>query len=275
MIQDLDDSIFDNSYHAYDIHDTDNVIVCKENMVLLYKSRDIIVFPKVSDFECYKSYRYLFSINGIRYFTLSDWVMENEKYTYESIELFRIALPKEERFAGIVGYQLCSWYDSHRFCSRCSKPLRHDEKERMLRCDSCGMMNYPTISPAIIVGIVHRDKLLITKYAGRSYKRYALVAGFTEIGETLEETVKREVLEEVSLRVKDIQYYGCQPWPFTNSILVGFFAKVDGDTAIAIDEDELSEGRWISRAEMADIEDDGITLTREMMMAFKNDTIQW
>ena len=234
-----------------------------------------ISFPKQKDFDYFSEYRYLFSINDKRYFTVFDWSIKNKNFTYESKEIFRVVLPKEERYAGIVGYQLCNWYLEHKFCSKCGKMLVHDSKERMLKCNSCGMMNYPTISPAIIVGIVYNDKLLITKYAGRDYKKYALVAGFTEIGETLEETVKREVFEEVSLHVKDIRYYGCQPWPFTSSILVGFFAKVDGDTEISIDEDELSEGKWIARSDMDEIEDDGISLTREMMMAFKNNTIKW
>lgn len=269
MIQDLDNSIYDNSYHDYKIRDIDRVIICNERTVLLKNINGKIEFPTIREFKSFSEYTYLFSINNIRYFTVSNAVISDASYTYENIEIFRTALPKEERFAGITGFQLCSWYNSHKYCSRCGNGLIHDIHERMLRCPECNMTNYPTISPAIIVAIVNGDKLLITKYAGRNYKKYALVAGFAEIGETLEETVKREVYEEVSLKVKDIKYYGCQPWSFTSSLLIGFFAKVDGDTNITIDGEELSEGRWIDRKDMNDIEDDGITLTREMMIAFK------
>lgn len=274
MIQDLGNSIFDNSYHNYNLSEKDSIIVCKDNKVLVNVANGIVTFPKQIDFDNFSEYRYLFSINEKRYFTVFNYSIKDENYTYESKEIFRTVLPKEDRYAGIVGYQLCNWYLDHKFCSKCGRPLVHDTKERMLKC-SCGMINYPIISPAIIVGIVHKDKLLITKYADRDYKKYALIAGFTEIGETLEGTVKREVLEEVSLHVKDIKYYGCQPWPFTGTLLVGFFARVDGDTHIAIDEEELSEGRWIARSDMDEIKDDGISLTREMMMAFKNNTIKW
>lgn len=269
MIQDLDNSIYNNSYHNYQIRDIDRAIICNDRTVLLKKINEEIEFPQIKELKSFGEYIYLFSINDIRYFTVSDAIIYDDSYTYENIEIFRVALPKEERFAGITGFQLCNWYESHKFCSRCGNKLIHDTKERMLKCPECNMMNYPTISPAIIVAIVNGDKLLITKYAGRDYKKYALVAGFAEIGETLEETVKREVYEEVSLKVKDIKYYGCQPWSFTSSLLIGFFARVDGNTDITIDGEELSEGRWIDRKDMGDIEDDGITLTREMMMAFK------
>ena len=85
--------------------------------------------------------------------------------------------------------------------------MRHDEKERMVRCDVCGRLEYPRISPAVIIGVTNGNKLLLSKYAGRSYTNYALLAGFVEIGESVEETVKREVLEEVGLKVKNVTYY--------------------------------------------------------------------
>ena len=112
------------------------------------------------------------------------------------------------------------------------------------------------------------DKILMTKYSGRDYTRYALVAGFTEIGETAEQTVEREVMEEVGLKVKNIRYYKSQPWGSDSNLLLGFFCDLDGEEKITIDEQELSEAEWFHRDEM-NVEDDGISLTREMMMAFK------
>ena len=93
--------------------------------------------------------------------------------------------------------------------------------QRMLQCPCCANMVFPKIAPAVIVGVTHGDKILMTKYAGREYKRYALIAGFTEIGETAEETVKREVMEEVGLTVKNIRYYKSQPWGFDSNLLLG------------------------------------------------------
>ena len=90
--------------------------------------------------------------------------------------------------------------------------------ERMMQCPKCGLMEFPKICPAVIIGVIDGDRILMSKYAGREYKKYALLAGFTEIGETLEETVSREVMEEVGLKVKNITYYKNQPWAFSGEI---------------------------------------------------------
>jgi NAD+ diphosphatase len=108
----------------------------------------------------------------------------------------------------------------------------------------------------------------MTQYANREYRNYALIAGFAEIGESLEQTVRREVMEEVGLRVKNIQYYKSQPWPFTDTLLAGFFAELDGDDTITIDEEELAIGVWMPREDIPEPEN-SISLTGEMMELFR------
>lgn len=130
-------------------------------------------------------------------------------------------------------------------------------------------MIYPRISPAVIVGVLNGDKILMSKYAGRSYTNYALIAGFTEIGENAEQTVAREVMEEVGLHIKNIRYYKSQPWAFSGSLLMGFFCELDGSDTITLDTSELSEAAWFHRNEIT-LEDDNVSLTREMIMQFKN-----
>ena len=147
-----------------------------------------------------------------------------------------------------------------------------DSKERMLYCESCHNMEFPKICPAVIIGVTDGDKILMSKYAGRTYKKYALLAGFTEIGETLEETVQREVMEEVGLKVKNIRYYKSQPWGLSGSILSGFYCELDGDDTITLQEEELSLGKWV-KAEELSLEDDGISLTREMILKFREDCL--
>ena len=138
-----------------------------------------------------------------------------------------------------------------------------------MRCPSCGNVMFPKISPAIIVAVTDdHNRLLVTKYAGRTKDQYALVAGFVEIGETLEETVQREVMEEVGLKVKNIRYYKSQPWSFSSTLLCGFFCEVDGDTDITLDTEELAVGEWFDRDNIP-VEDDGVSLTREMIGVFK------
>lgn len=235
------------------------------------------------------SFIYLFSVDEERYFLalerngvlkgefageMADAGMHREiesllpGYEYIGVNSFRKAQPKYAAFAAITAYQLYSWYRDNRFCGRCGKILRHDDKERMLRCDCCGNMVFPKISPAVIVAVTDHNRILLTKYAGRAYKNYALIAGFTEIGESAEQTVEREVMEEVGLKVKNIRYYKSQPWGLSGSQLYGYFCELDGDDTITLDENELSVGTWV-RANELDIEYDGISLTNEMIMVFK------
>lgn len=142
----------------------------------------------------------------------------------------------------------------------------------MLFCSACKNAVYPKIAPAVIVGIIHGDKILMTKYAGREYKKYALIAGFTEIGETLEDTVKREVMEEVGLKVTDITYYKSQPWGFDSNLLVGFFAKLSGTDNVTLDQEELATAEWFQREEIP-VEYDDCSLTNDMIIQFKRGLI--
>ena len=138
-----------------------------------------------------------------------------------------------------------------------------------MKCPSCGRTIYPRIIPAVIVGVINGDKILLTKYAGRDVPFYALIAGFTEIGETFEETVKREVMEEAGIRVKNIRYYKSQPWGIVDDLLAGFYCDVDGDPTIHMDKNELKEAGWHTRDEIV-LQPTDHSLTNEMMTRFKN-----
>lgn len=178
--------------------------------------------------------------------------------------------PRHRAFAGLVGYTYHTWYDSRRFCGRCGTPLVHDEVERMVRCPECGLMEFPKLFPAVIVAIVdkQRDRVLVSRYANREYKRYALIAGFSEMGETVEQTVHREVMEEVGLKVKNLRYYKSQPWPPSSSLLFGFFCELDGENSITLDEHELEHAEWLPREELPREEAD-YSLTRNMMQVLR------
>ncbi len=214
--------------------------------------------------------QFLFSIEEEDFFL---WIEEgklpeNGSYHYEAVGTMRQMMSKEVCFAVMTAWHLYVWYNANRFCGHCGTPVVHDGKERMLRCPDCGNMIFPKIAPAVIVAVLDGNRILMTKYAGRSYKHYALIAGFTEIGETVEETVAREVMEEVGLRVKNIRYYKSQPWGVDSNLLLGFFADLDGDETIRLDEEELAEAEWYERDAMP-AHDDGISLTREMMGIFE------
>ena len=206
------------------------------------------------------TFRYLLSVDNERYFLavrnneiqhgefsgeMSDSKIHSEYksfiegFEFIGINSFRRAIPKYRAFAVITAYHLYGWYRDNKFCGRCGKAMIHDDKERMMKCPVCNNMVFPKISPAVIVGVTDGDRILFTKYAQRTYTNYALVAGFAEIGETLEETVIREVKEETGLDVTNVRYYKSQPWALSGSLLAGFYCDLKGSDKIKLQEDEL------------------------------------
>lgn len=274
MIQDIAPHIYDNTYSPLSPGPQDYVLWYEPHKAFLRREPDGIAFPTFRELTprnpgLQESVTYLFSIDG-RGFYLADHLdpVPLSGFAMENTEIFRLALPQHLAFAGITGYQLYQWYRSRRFCGCCGGAMKKDEKERMLCCPDCGSVEYPRISPAVIIALTHKNRLLLSKYSGRSYKKYALLAGFVEIGETVEETVKREVMEEVGLPVTNIRYYKSQPWSFSGTVLMGFFCDLDGDDeTITLDENELSLAEWFDR-ESIPVEPSRDSLTNEMIMTF-------
>ena len=275
MIQDIGEHTFDNQYHPCPPDRESYALYYEDHAALVRKYPDRIEFPKFRDIErlnedIYEDAVYLFSIDGERYYPVEEINRERQShFTMENTEIFRYAEPQYLAFAGITGYQLHNWYQSRRFCGKCGRRMKKDSKERMLYCESCHNMEFPKICPAVIIGVTDGDKILMSKYAGRTYKKYALLAGFTEIGETLEETVQREVMEEVGLKVKNIRYYKSQPWSFTDTLLMGFYCDLDGGAAITLDREELAMAEWFQRDEIP-VEPERDSITNEMIIRFKN-----
>ena len=177
-------------------------------------------------------------------------------------------MPQHIAFAGITGNQLFRWLENHKYCGRCGSKMIKSENERAMVCSECGQIIYPTISPAVTVAITNGDKILLARNARGNFTKFALVAGFVEIGESFEETVKREVMEEVGLKVKNIRYYKSQPWAFSDTEMIGFFVELDGDDHVTIQEDEIAEARWFSREELSD-DLPQLSLSFEMIETFR------
>jgi NAD+ diphosphatase len=153
----------------------------------------------------------------------------------------------EEEYIWIAGRanQLVDWNQSHRFCGRCGAPTEDKSDERAKFCPRCNLINYPRLSPAIIVAVRKDDRLLLAQNKRFRSGYYSVLAGFVEPGETLEECVQREVFEEVNIRVKNIRYFDSQPWPFPNSLMVGFTAEYE-DGEIDVNKSEIVEADWFS-----------------------------
>jgi len=253
---------------------------CENDTLLCYKDREIlcgydennrVVLPKFRDIKENINAVFVFSETGKRYFLALDTVASAEGFEYKDINLLKSAVCDKNQFAAITGVHYRSFHDENRFCGRCGERLRHYPEKRCMICESCGNEVFPKISPAVIVGVMDEetDSIVLTKYADRDYKKYALVAGFAEMGESAEDAAKREVMEETGLEITDLKYYRSQPWGFSQNLLMGFFAKVKNSREIKMDETELSEAVWVRREDVPAVPD-SISLTGEMMWAFKS-----
>ncbi len=273
MIQDIYPFVMKNEYRPCAPSEESFALYFADDSFLIGYENDRIRFPRFKELgplEGFKDYIYLFSINDDSFFLLHNkGFTEPEGYKMENLQLLRDGEPRHMAFAGFVASQIARWYDNHRYCGKCAGPLVHHEKERSLVCGTCNILEYPKISPAVIIAVTDGDKLLMSRYANRPFRRYALLAGFAEVGETIEETVSREVFEEVGIRVKNIRYYKSQPWAFSDSMLFGFFAELDGSGEITLDENELSEAKWIPRSEIPE-DRSNFSLTGEMIELFRS-----
>lgn len=160
----------------------------------------------------------------------------------------------EESFFALSGraVQIMEWDRTHQYCGHCTTPMIQLASERAKRCPNCGLVNYPRLSPAVIVLVSRGEELLLAHAHGFPDALYSVLAGFVEPGESLEETVMREVCEEVGIEIKDIRYFGSQPWPFPNSLMIGFTA-VYASGEIVIEKRELADAAWFSKHNLPQI----------------------
>jgi NAD+ diphosphatase len=156
------------------------------------------------------------------------------------------------------------WRRRHRFCGACGAALRWLRGGWQGHCDGCGLDHYPRTDPAVIVAVTDGERLLLGRQASWPARRYSTLAGFVEPGETLEQTVAREVMEESGVRVRASRYLGSQPWPFPSSLMLGFVADAEPDPPQA--DDELEDVRWFTRDEVGaalrnETHDEGLLLS--------------
>ena len=139
--------------------------------------------------------------------------------------------------------QVVAWEQTHRFCGKCGSLTQDLSGERAKVCPECGFISYPRICPAVITAVFKENKILLAH--ARSFKGdiHSLIAGFVEAGETLEEAVEREIMEEIGIKVKNVEYWGSQPWPYPNSLMLGFTAGYESGE-INVDGVEISHADW-------------------------------
>ena len=278
MIQEIAPKTFDPAFRRQKPEDRDFLLHYEYNKVMLKREGDRLMIPTVGELleeapEIAAKAEYLFSIDDRAYFGMPDMaVPEFGGYVMEGMQIFRKFDPMYQGFAGITGGQIYRFRESRKFCGRCGQRMEYSQTERAMVCPGCKQTEYPKISPAVIVAITNGDKLLMSRYAHGTYRHFALIAGYVEVGETFEECVRREVMEEVGLKVKNIRYYKSQPWAFSDTVMIGFTAELDGDDTIRLQEEELSEAGWYTRDQVEDYSP-CISVGHEMMRAFKSGTL--
>lgn len=235
---------------------------------LLVKSEDNkALIPVINDLDNLElnNVQYFGSIKGQNCFCgeLSNNPIIPKNMYFSTLKALSHRLPIEMFWIGGRAIQIVNFNNDHKYCGRCGTLTESVEGERAKKCPKCELVNYPRISPAIIVAVVKEGKLLLAHNNAAPKDLYSVVAGFVEPGETFEECVMREVREETGINVKNIKYFGNQPWPFPNSLMIGFTAEY-ASGEINVDGKEIGHADWYSSNEMP-VTPDSISIAKELI----------
>ncbi len=269
MFQDIPKSI-DIEFDPTPAKDTDRVLAFDGRNVLSRIEDNKAVLPQMCELD--EKYRtiFVFKADEIRYFLCLEKASA-KGFGFEPLGKIRYVVADTDQYAVVTGFHYYCFHCENRFCSICGGELEHAPVKRCMVCRDCHNEVYPKIAPAVILGIIDEetDSILLTRYADREYKKYALVAGFAEMGESAEMAAVREAMEETGLQITDLEYFATQPWGMAQNLLIGYFAKVKGSREIKMDAQELAEALWVKREDVP-AQPGGISLTSEMMWAFKS-----
>ncbi len=223
--------------------------VFRESSLLVYQEPSPAILPYLVDLEelglTPLSHHYLGSLAHRPCYAVevAEGAVPPAGMAFEGLRQVYACLDEDLFWVAARAVQIVDWDRTHRFCSRCGVPLNARTTERAKECPQCGMLYFPRLAPAIIVLVQRGDQLLLARSRHFMPGMYSVLAGFVEPGESLEEAVVREVQEEVGIEVKEISYFGSQPWPFPHSLMVGFTATYAGGE-ISVDHDEIENAGW-------------------------------
>ena len=248
-------------------------LLFNESSVLIRKSDDQeMPFPEEAEIAEHKSslknITELGEFHGANFITAS---VESKKaikhFAYTDMRVLAGKVERELIWFVANSYQLLEHKRNNIYCGRCGSEMRDlDDGDNGKVCSKCSHIIYPRISPATMMAIVRNGKILLARSPRFPLKFYSVLAGFVSLGESLEECCEREVMEEVGIRIKNIRYFASQPWPFTGSLMIGYFADYDSGE-IKIDEKEIAEADWFAPDELPLVPGE-ISLARRMIDYF-------
>jgi NAD+ diphosphatase len=251
------------------IHSSALWFIFKDGDLLFKTTGDSLSIPETKDLGRYKDHvirrQYLGSLDGRYCYTadLEGDVPGSTGLKKQDLRSIFNAMEEEMIWAAGRANHLATWNRSHQYCGRCSTPVEDKLDERAKICPACGLVNYPRLSPAVIVAVLKENCILLARNERFRLPFFSVLAGFVEPGETLEVCVSREIKEEVGITVKNIRYFGSQPWPFPDSLMVAFVADYAGGK-IQVDGTEITEARWFAAEDLPKIPP-SISIARQLI----------
>lgn len=256
MIHEIAPHVMHNEFRIQNPAPADLLVYAEGSKALLRLGPgDSCSIPRFSDLQAdgipVPQSHYLFSIDGTGVFLAeSRWDAPETLYAMRPDRVFRGFADLSLAFAGTTAAHIARWERLNRFCGACGTLMEHSDTERAFVCPNCKNAVYPKISPVVIVAVSDGDKLLMARNLNNPDPKRYLVSGFVDVGENLEQAVAREVKEETGVSVKNIRYVTSQPWGFSDSLIAGFTAELDGSPEIHVQKSELSEAVWVPRHEI-------------------------
>lgn len=273
MLQDIAPHKFDNTYRKKAPVADDRILCFSKDEVLIRETpdsasgyefityRELAAMLGIGEPEIGEKLIWLFSVDDTAYYLIGeeemrelvggvDSIAEGD-VSFHPVQIFRTmgegdAMP----LILMTGLHIHTWMRKNRFCGCCGHETRHHGKERALVCPNCRNLIFPQISPAVAVAVTDGDRILLARSSQGGFRRFALIAGYVEVGETVEGTIHREVMEEVGLKVKNLEYFKSQPWGLTGIEMMGYFVELDGSDQVTIQESELAEACWFKAEEV-------------------------
>ena len=243
MIQDIGEGVFSNAFSLEPAHEGDKLFIFNGDDILLCGDEHAPALPVYGQLTpvCH----HIFYMKGRGCYISEEMMEAPEGYFYLKAPAIARSHPDQKTaFAIVTAWQLSKWEQSRRFCGHCGHKTERSRIERAMVCPECGLTEYPKICPAIITAVEHDGRLLMAKNVRGN--RYSLIAGFVEIGETFEQTVKREVFEEVGQHVTDVKYFKSQPWGFSDTEMIGFTCRIDGEPLpFHLQDSEIADAKWL------------------------------